>query len=192
VPALLTLALCFFLPALRGCGEEMISPASFAFGDEIALSSVWIVAPFLVAALLAALTLASALRAREPGPGSERAAVVGLAAAFVLGVAYPFVSVLREGPSSASDFTWLAWLSASTVLAAALFARARRRTAWTRWAHLVAAFTALASPLCIFVLDALASAGPQDVGPGGWLYLASIGMLAPLGAWGCAARAAPA
>lgn len=162
----------------------MVRPVDAAF-SELALSSNWLATPFFAAALLAGLTLVLALRGGAPGSLSEKSAATLLAVTFVLGVAYPLVQVLRERTLSAFDRVWVAWFSIATAAGVWLFARARRcPPGWARWLRLLAVFTALASPLCVFVLDAVVDRGPSAVGPGGWLYVFGIAALAGLAAWG--------
>jgi peptidoglycan/LPS O-acetylase OafA/YrhL len=171
LPSLLAISAAFFLPFVKGCGDEMISPLQFSLeGRDNPLLQAWLLPRFSVAALLALLTLVAIWKRREPDRWSQRLAWVGLVTSSAA-LAVDWYPLLRGDHALTVP---LAALSAITLVSACLLISAARRRSWARWVRLIAAHAALSSPLCGFVITA---GSWRSVGAGGYAYTTSIALL---------------
>lgn len=179
------LAITFFLPFVRSCNATLSPLQHITQDSEHWWTALWIAPPFAAAALLAAVTAVALLRRRAPGRASWVIGLAGIATAAVGAACYATMILhdARDQPGHA--FLWLALPVGALAAGAAPLFFARRRAPWTRWMHLVASFTALASPHCMWVVGHLFDAHPtESIGSGGWLYLSSIVALAGISAVG--------
>lgn len=165
-PCLWLIGVTLFLPSVRGC-HEMQSPAQLMAEDP--LRNVFWLSPFLVAELLAILTLIPLLKKVEP---SWR--IWGLSLATVIPAfgspAFFLVIVEREKPL----FQWYAAGAALSVgLALALIVSGARKRGWPRHVHLLAAFTSLTLPLATFAAQIFIMDGPKAVSIGAYTFVAA-------------------
>ncbi len=133
------IAAVFVLPTYRSCATAPFeSPASFATGSVF--GALWIAPVFLAAAFFAVLT-ARALISREV---DRRARRLGLGALAVVGLTSITSSTIMLGDQNWVDLVLLCGSMAAALGAAALVRRARGRTPWEIWEHLLAAFAVVA------------------------------------------------
>jgi hypothetical protein len=168
------IAAVFVLPTYRSCATAPFeSPASFATGSVF--GALWIAPVFLAAAFFAVLTV-RALLSRDVDRSARR---LGLGALALVGLTSIASSTFMLGDKNWVDLVMLAASLAAAVLAAALVRRARGRTPWEIWEHLLAAFAVVAAgtgPTGVIASNLVMDAG-SDLAPGAYLYLGALALL---------------
>ena len=165
---LIIMASVFVLPTYRSCSDEPLhSPAHFAASDLG--SAMWIAPSFLVAGLLALLTV-RALRRKEVDLTTRR---LGLGAVGVLALCTFATNTLMLWPLERADVLALSVMTAVMAGAVALLRRARGKPGWQIWEHLLAAFAlvvAVSGPAVFLGQEVLFGSG-KHLGPGAYLYV---------------------
>lgn len=174
---LIIMASVFVLPTYRSCSDEPLhSPAHFAASDLP--SALWIAPSFLVAGLLALLTL-RALRRKEVDLTTRRLGLLGVG---VLALCTAATNTLMLWPLEGNDLLALSVMTTVFGAAVLLLRRARGTPGWSIWEHLLAAFAlvvAVSGP-AIFLGEEVLFGSGHSVGPGGYLYVGSVVALLPL------------
>ncbi|MDP3233586.1 MAG: hypothetical protein Q8S33_38295 [Myxococcales bacterium] len=165
---LIIMASVFVLPTYRSCSDEPLhSPAHFAASDLS--SAMWVAPSFLVAGLLALLTL-RALRRKEVDLTTRR---LGLVAIGALAVCSATTNTLMLWPLERADVLALSVMTAVMAGAVLLIRRARGAPGWRIWEHLLAAFAlvvAVSGPAVFLGHEVFFGSG-KLLGPGGYLYV---------------------
>lgn len=170
VPPLWLIGVCLFLPTVRSC-NHLESPAQLVRGEPLFMSAL--LAPFLVAELLAVLVIVSLARGhvgRWIGRATWALVVAAAASPVAMAVCDLSTRHLREQ-------AWALVPLGALAAAAVRSWRARSRTSFARQAELIGAFALVNLPLATLLARILVSDGPRGVGVGGWLYLAASAAL---------------
>jgi hypothetical protein len=190
--ALIAFALGLFVP-IKG-HDTPLGVVFDEHGREQIFLLLFLWPPYFCAAALAATLLLIALRERArrrrrsalPRPADHR--LFRMAFWVVAGTAVSAVGLLgllaTGSPPARVAVVFSGAALGSMAAGGALGWRARRTTGWRRWGHLLAAFTALATP--ILVLHVYFFFENQDVGFGAWMCgCASLAswILAAVAAW---------
>ncbi|MEI8257881.1 MAG: hypothetical protein WCJ30_19570 [Deltaproteobacteria bacterium] len=179
ITPLAALAVGFFLPTLRACGE-MRRPVKHLIEHPSTLG--WLVPPYLASAILAVVT--GVLLARELAPGRRSMALAWTAVALsFVGASATLVGWLAEAHAS---LKLVSWSTAAVCVALVIAQRALRVAGWSRWVRLLAAHAALTAgnTVWIMIATAMSDGAWSAVGPGGHLFMWSTVGLAGLGAYG--------
>lgn len=144
------------------------------------MAAAWTVPVYLFAGLFAVLT-ALALRSGEVSRTLRRVGLVALGL-FALTTVAVHTAMVRS--DAVTPWYWVAGALAATAAAAALVRRARGKSPFQIWDHLLAAFTVLAAVTgpAIYLACALPE-GTRHLGPGGFLFLAAHAALAGVLGW---------
>lgn len=168
---LIIMASVFVLPTYRSCSDEPLhSPAHFAASDLG--SAMWIAPSFLVAGLLALLTL-RALRRKEVDLTTRR---LGLVAIGALALCTAATNTLILWPLEGADVLVLSVMTAVMAGAVVLIRRARGKPGWQIWEHLLAAFAlvvAVSGPAVFLGQEVFFGSG-KYLGPGAYLEVVAV------------------
>ena len=183
VPLLALIAVSFFLPSLQICGPPSESVADQVSGYEEGkawwvniFGRVWLISPFLIAAVLLSVTAATLLLRTRPGKWSILVAAGGLLVCLLSVIYFPAATIASLfGPYpipitvSIGGFWVGSFLSATAAFL--LFFRGSRWQGWNRWGHFLGAYTLLIAPHSFWFWDALDEC---NVLYGGCIYLGAV------------------
>ncbi|MDP1922111.1 MAG: hypothetical protein Q8L14_38080 [Myxococcales bacterium] len=165
---LIIMASVFVLPTYRSCSDEPLhSPAHFAASDLP--SALWVAPSFLVAGVLALLTL-RALRRKEVDLTTRR---LGLVAIGALALCTAATNTLMLWPLERADVLALSVMTVVMAGAVLLIRRARGAPGWQIWEHLLGAFAlvvAVSGPAVFLGHEVFFGSG-KFLGPGAYLYV---------------------
>ncbi|MEM6996134.1 MAG: hypothetical protein AAF721_36845 [Myxococcota bacterium] len=169
VPPFVLIAAAFFLPTLRVCNSVQ-SPLEFTL-DGL----VWLVPPYLAAAVFAVVTVEALCRARTPSRAGWIAAgvAVGMCGLVALAGAVGIIADFGGTPKRQLESALvLAGLIAVIVAGGASARFARRHTGWPAWVRLIAAYWFLALPIVAILGLSLEDATPgrPTLGPGAYAF----------------------
>ena len=191
VPPLVIMALAFVLPLVKGC--DHVESALEESTDYFLAASI-LVPSYVVAAILATITVIALMRRRTPD-GSELTLSTG---AISLGLASPIVGMFREAVTSAptaepTDLAhpinlwsiyalwWVALLAAGPAGGVWLYA-ARRRQGWVRWHGIIGALLWMSAPIATWIGIGVVQEGTLYSGGalflGAWLAILVVRVVA--------------
>jgi hypothetical protein len=171
VPPLWLIGVCLFLPTVRAC-EKLESPASLLWGSPPFFTGL--LAPYLVAQLLAIVVIVALSRGRVTRLATGAAAVL----VALSGASSVLLAVSGIDGHRPAEAAWCVGAGAAFAAAFAVMLRARTLEPWTRLCRFVLAYTIFTLPLATFLARIVVSDGVHRVGIGAFAFLAAVAALA--------------
>jgi hypothetical protein len=166
------MALAFVLPAVQSCKDEAESALDVSLHESS--MAAWVAPPYLVALVLAGVTVAAIAQRRSPGKAWAWLSAGLLGTGVLTSLTVPWQMAIEASELRVQTVLPIVALLGAAALCIAWIAAALRKRGWARWYGLLGAHALLAAPLGVF----LASFGMGDeLRIGGYAYLAALSAL---------------
>jgi hypothetical protein len=160
----------FFMPTVHSCQHDSV-PMRFVVADGG--RGVWALPVFVAALVFGAATLIALSQRRAPGRIVDGAALLALMSPVILGVQL----VIYGRPV---DAPWAIAAVVGFIVGVIVLALGAQRAGWARWRFAVAGYLVSAASVSSVLVEAL---WHDDLAIGGFVYLASLGLLVPIVLW---------